>query len=180
MTNTTDYNQQAIDFLVKTNTAFNATFLKTGKHFTDDKDERDIYKIELKRGTRSYSFEFGQSIVCSGEYQVRKELQNKVWCKNTTGGKICLSAKEFKALGWMTGIEKDILKNVNFKAPSAYDVLACLTKYDPGTFEGFCSEFGCDTDSKKAEKTYNAVKDEYKSLCSLFTDDELQEMQEIN
>src|SRR6185312_12921531 len=28
------------------------------------------------------------------------------------------------------------------KKPTAYDVLACITKYDPGTFSNFCSDFG--------------------------------------
>ena len=29
--------------------------------------------------------------------------------------------------------------------PTEYDVLACLTKYDPGNYEDFCSEFGYET-----------------------------------
>lgn len=27
--------------------------------------------------------------------------------------------------------------------PTCYDILACLTKYDPGDYEDFCSELGC-------------------------------------
>ncbi len=30
--------------------------------------------------------------------------------------------------------------------PTAYDILACLTKYEVGTFDDFCSNFGYDTD----------------------------------
>lgn len=176
----TNYQQQATDFLAATGTTLTVTFLKHGKHFDDDKDDRDIYQCELKRGSRSYKFNFGQSIACSGEYQVRKGLQNKVWCEDATGGKICLNAKEFKALKWMTGIERDILKNPDFAAPTAYSILSCLTKYDCGSFKDFCSEFGYDTDSKKAEKTYNAVKDEYTNVCALFTDKEIEQLQEIN
>lgn len=55
--------------------------------------------------------------------------------------------------------------------PSNYDLLACLTKYDPGTFEDFCVDFGYNTDSRKAEKTYKAVVKEYESLCRVFGDD---------
>jgi hypothetical protein len=51
-----------------------------------------------------------------------------------------------------------------------YDVLACLTKYDPGTFENFCGDFGYDTDSKKAEKTYKAVVKEWQGVKRLFGD----------
>jgi hypothetical protein len=178
MNTTTDYQQQAIDFLAATNTSFNEKFLKHGKHFADDKESRDIYEIELKRGNRSYKFNFGQSINNSGEYQVAKHLQNKLWCEQTTGGKYALTHKEFKALGHIPGIERDILKNPNFSAPTTYDVLACLTKY-PGTFENFCSEFGYDEDSRKAEKIYKAVVNEWQNIAMLFTDSEIEQLQEI-
>lgn len=64
--------------------------------------------------------------------------------------------------------------------PTAYDVLACLTKYEVGTFEEFCSEFGYDTDSRKAEKTYLAVKDEWLNISRLYNDEELEQLREIN
>jgi hypothetical protein len=65
------------------------------------------------------------------------------------------------------------------KQPSAYSVLACLTKYDVGSFDDFCSEFGYDTDSMSDLKTYKAVAKEYQSLKRLFTDEELELMSEI-
>ena len=46
------------------------------------------------------------------------------------------------------------------KEPTIYDVLACLTKYDVGSFAEFCSEFGYPPD-RKAKITYNAVCKEY-------------------
>lgn len=64
--------------------------------------------------------------------------------------------------------------------PNAYDVLACITKYDPGTFENFCSEFGYDEDSRTAERIYFAVQKEYSQLARIFTPEQLEEMQEIN
>lgn len=64
--------------------------------------------------------------------------------------------------------------------PTAYDVLACLTKYDPGTFENFCGDFGYDIDSRKAYKTYKAVIKEWKNVELLFTAEELEQLQEIN
>lgn len=63
--------------------------------------------------------------------------------------------------------------------PTAYDVLACLTKYDPGTFDNFCSEFGYDTDSRKAENVYKAVCKEYENVCRLFSDEQIELLQEI-
>lgn len=129
-----EYEKQAQDFLTKTKTEFTVKFKKNDKYFPDDKETRDIYNITLKRGSRSYTFTFGQSI-------------------NDT--------------------EKHI-------APNAYDVLASLEKYDVGTFEDFCSDFGYDTDSRKAEKTYQAVKEQFTQLQTLFNDTELAEMAEIN
>ncbi len=38
-----DYEEQANKFLSKTGTEFSAKFLKHGKHFEDDKEDRDIY-----------------------------------------------------------------------------------------------------------------------------------------
>jgi hypothetical protein len=175
-----EYQQKAIKFLKSTNTQFNAEFLRFGKYFSDDKEGRDIYKITLTRGNRVYSFEFGQSINKSGEYKVAKHLENKIWCEQTTGGKKSLTANEFKKLKYIQGIERDILKNENFSAPNEYDVLACLTKYDPGSFENFCSDFGYDVDSRKAEKIYLAVKDEYLNVTRLFNDEEIQILLEIN
>lgn len=56
------------------------------------------------------------------------------------------------------------------KEPTEYEVLSCLQKYDCGTFENFCDEFGYDTDSRKAERTYKAVCKEYKAVVRLFGD----------
>jgi hypothetical protein len=69
--------------------------------------------------------------------------------------------------------------NAGSKSPNMYDVLSCLTKYDPGTFEDFCSEYGYEEDSRSAEKTYKAVCKEWKSVENLFSDilEELQEIQ---
>lgn len=64
------------------------------------------------------------------------------------------------------------------KKPSIYDVLACVTKYDPGTFENFCSDYGYDEDSRKAERIWKAVKKEFKNVERLFGDvmDDLREI----
>ena len=63
--------------------------------------------------------------------------------------------------------------------PSEYDVLATITKYDPGSFEYFCSEYGYDTDSRKAEQTYKAVLKEWRDVDRVFGDclDDLEEIQ---
>jgi hypothetical protein len=62
--------------------------------------------------------------------------------------------------------------------PTMYDILACLTKYDPESFKFFCSNYGYDTDSIKALKTYKAVKREFNAVNRLFAD-VLEQLQEI-
>ena len=73
---------------------------------------------------------------------------------------------------------QSIAKNSN--EPTLYDVLACLQKYEVGTFEDFCDEFGYDNDSRNALKTYKAVVKEYDKMCSLFNSDELEVLQLIS
>lgn len=64
------------------------------------------------------------------------------------------------------------------KAPKLYDVLACVQKYDVGTFDDFCNNYGYEH-NKDAEKTYKAVCKEYNAIERLFTSDELERLQEI-
>lgn len=62
---------------------------------------------------------------------------------------------------------------------SDYDVIAGLTRHDPGNFENFCADYGYDTDSRKAEQIYHAVKAEYQGLAMLFNEDELCLLREV-
>lgn len=63
--------------------------------------------------------------------------------------------------------------------PTMYDILTCLTKYNPETFESFCMEYGYNPDSIKALNTYKAVKREFHGVNRLFGDilEQLQEIQ---
>lgn len=112
-----------------------STFSKHGKHFIDDKYNRDIYKVKIKRGKRSFTIEFGQSL--------NKSMNNRV-------------------------------------RPTYYDVISCVQKYEVGSFENFCSDFGYDTDSRRAKKIYKAVCKEYNNMARLFNDEELEILSLIN
>jgi hypothetical protein len=71
--------------------------------------------------------------------------------------------------------------NSGAEEPGMYDVLTCLTKYDPETFEDFCYNYGYDIDSRKAEKTYEAVCKEWNAVNRLFPESEvMEELREIN
>ena len=97
----------------------------------DKTQQRYVFKLQLSRGKKSYSFNFGQSIAQGSN------------------------------------------------EPTLYDVLACLQKYDVGSFEDFCGDFGYDADSRTAEKTYKAVVKEFQAMQRLFNSDELEVLQMI-
>jgi|SRR5581483_1818525 len=152
------YEASAREFMEKTQTTMLVQFLYHGPHFEDDKDQRDVYQITLRRKNYTYIFKFGQSINKSGNSKGPVVMDCPSHCKD-----------------WghcRTHIRKRT-------APTDYDVLTCLTKYDPGTFDDFCSEYGYDTDSRKAEKTYFSVQAEFANVQKLFGDviDELAEIQ---
>lgn len=169
-----DYQQQALDFLQSTNTKFSVKFLDHAKYFDDDDTTRDIYEITIARNGRKFVFKFGQSIMKSQYY--KDKIEGRTYTLN--GG--CRTGNYS-----ITNIEKYLNGGMNLtlvqgEAPTLYDVLACLQKYDVGTFEDFCGEFGYDTDSRKAFKTYKAVIREYKNLERLYSEAELEQLREIN
>ncbi len=170
-TNISTYEQQAIDFLASTNTTIKVDFIKNDKYFDNDKETRDIYNITLSN-SRVYSFLFGNSIASSGEYKILDNLLIKKF------GKTTISAIEHSKLN--PHDKRECILNKEFKTPSAYDVLSCLTKYDPGTLEDFCSEYGYDADSKKAEKIYLSVREEFINVRQIFTEKQLELLREIN
>lgn len=94
--------------------------------------------------------------------------------------KICIKRRE-KQYTFEFG--QSIINSEKNIAPNAYDILTCLTKSDPGTFEEFCDEYGYDIDSKNIERIYieriyKNVKKEWKNVNNLF-EDVLEELQEI-
>jgi hypothetical protein len=66
--------------------------------------------------------------------------------------------------------------------PGAYDVLACVNSdiYCPDTFEGFCSEYGYNEDSRQAESMYQRCSEFAAKLREFFTDEEQEELAEIS
>jgi hypothetical protein len=72
----------------------------------------------------------------------------------------------------------------NPQAPSMYDVLSCLQKYDVGSLEDFCSEFGYNFETiseyKRIRKLYDGVCEEYKEFAGLFDGEIPEDVLEIN
>jgi len=129
-----EYKKQALDFLRATKTKIRSKFLRYDYHFEDDKNMRDIYQITISRGNKSFSFNFGQSLVNSGSGEI---------------------------------------------SPDSYDILSCLQKNEIGDLQDFCDEFGYDIYCKKSKKIYKAVAKEWDNVQKIWTDAEINQLQEI-
>ncbi len=68
----------------------------------------------------------------------------------------------------------------HWKRPTAYDILASLDGYEPNdNIDDFASDFGY-TKPSEALRVWEAVKEQYKELCKLFTEEELEKLREIH
>lgn len=66
--------------------------------------------------------------------------------------------------------------------PNMYDILACLTKYDPCTYKDFCAEFGY-AGGEDSLAVYNGVKKEWEAVLRLFGPEDgkcMEELREIS
>lgn len=169
---TSNYNMQAEEFLRLTNSEIKKEYIGNDKHFDDDEAPRDIWGVTIVRGIRSYSFKFGQSIASSKRYR-DKATKTEF---DLLGRKISgpLSTKK---------VTQEFLQDectlINGDEPDDYSILTCLQNYDVGAFEDFCAEFGYNTDSRKAEKIYHQVQNEYLNVTRLYSDEEIELLQEI-
>lgn len=151
-----EYIKQATDFLQKTHAKMKIEYvgLAVNKEWKE-KEKRCLYEITLTSSRGSMTFDFWDSIR-------NTEIRTMPFDSYTVQANKKLAAKKKAAV------------------PSVYDVLACLQKCDPGTFEDFCSDYGYDEDSRTAERIYFAAQKEYTQLARLFTPDEMDELAEIN
>lgn len=63
--------------------------------------------------------------------------------------------------------------------PSAYDILTCMHVMTEDNFKDWCASFGYDDDSIKAERLYRACVEQDRRMMRLFTQDELEALNEI-
>ena len=166
-----EYVKQANDFLTKANAICKIEFGGVSRNENwKEKEKRNWYDVTLTTPKGTMSFVFWDSIhnteisMMTLEQYVEKKLRRR-----------------FSDMSYVEKKKADAkLKKLKDDAvPNAYDILACLQKYDVGTFEDFCSEFGYDEDSMTAERIYIAVIKEYKDLTRIFTEEQMEELCEI-
>ncbi len=182
------YEEAANNFLKETKTKMNVEFIGYKKHFHSDKDKRDVYSITFTRENRSFSLDFGQSLKNSGLQVVNKRTNKLGFVVPTeeynritkNGTHLKLLKLKINRSKWAPYPLHTCDKIIYPKAPTAYDVLVCLQKYDVGSFDDFCSDFGYNIDSITANKTYKAVCKEFESIQRIWSDDEIEKLQEIS
>ena len=171
-----NYQKQAEDFLKKANATIKIELAKNQLPSLWHKDGQDyglMYNVTIERENKKpFSFNFWDSIA-------NKEKMESLETANMFIGND--GRKHFSGELGFINAKRELKSKIDageFK-PTAYDILACLTKYDPGFFEDFCSEYGYDEDSRTAERTFLAVIKEWKETSRMFGD-LLEELQEIN
>lgn len=167
-----EYIKQATDFLQKAHAEMEIKYV--GLHINEkwkEEKARCLYKISLTSPHGSMVFNFWDSIW---------NTEIKTMPLKTYAEKLYRMPFSNLSYAEKTQAKKDWQLKRKAAVPSVYDVLACLTKCDPGTFEDFCAEYGYSEDSRSAEQLYFAVQKEYAQLTRLFTPDEMDELAEIN
>lgn len=165
------YQEQANDFLKKTKTEIIIEFLKNDYHFLNDEYKRDIYKCTIKRGNRKFTLDFGQSVMKSQYYQAN-EIEERTY---TTNGKSRTGRYNIYSLSHLN----KYCTLIGGTKPTNYDILSCITKYDPVSLEEFCHKYGYDSDSKTAEKIYDACVKEWDNVCTIWNDEEIDLLRDI-
>ena len=167
-----EYLEQAKNFLNNANAKCEIVYGGISRNENwKEKEKRNWYDVTITTPRGKMTFTFWDSIhntkistMTFEEYAKKKLKYNRVEDMSYR--------EKVKAKNYLARLKADTV-------PNEYDVLACLEKYDPGTFEDFCSEFGYDEDSKTAERIYIAVIKQYKDLTKIFTEEQMEELSEI-
>lgn len=168
-----EYIKQADNFLKKANATIKIDFVgvAVNKDWEEQKNQkRNLYEVTLTSPRGSMIFNFWDSIY-NTEIK-RTTLAEYVEKRYKYSFDVLSYSEKLTA-------KKELKEKKAEATPNSYNVLACMTKYDPGTFEEFCSEYGYNEDSRTAEKIYFAVQKEYTQLARLFTAEQIEDLREI-
>ena len=167
-----EYLKRAKDFLNKANAKCEIVYGGISRNENwKEKEKRNWYDVTITTPRGKMSYTFWDSIhnteisTMTFEEYAKKKLKYK--------------RVEDMSYGEKVKVKNDLARLKAKAVPNEYDVLACLEKYDVGTFEDFCSEFGYDEDSRTAERIYIAVIKEYKDLTRISTEKQMEELSEI-
>lgn len=178
-----DYEGQAAEFLDYTGAVVEARYMGMRPHFTEDDDVRDVYEVRITRGSRSHTFEYGDSVdnteerlaeMLGREYDYLAPRVRKEQSVGNSGHFYESRLRKWAAAHseWMNVRDKGAGRR-----PSAYSVLSSLVSHEPPQdVDTFAEEFGY-TKPSNALRVFEAVRNEWQAMCRLFTDDELEALQ---
>lgn len=165
------YDEQAEKFLADTGTQLSWKVISYGKYFHDSKDSRLIWEFTLKRGDRSYTSKFGASLVSSYE-----ALLGKKW---EQGHRLTVYEVEEMSKQFRFGKRK-----LKYYEPSAYDLLSCLEKHepepDPTRWALECGYELKNTSIQTILDIHKSCVEQYQALCTLYNEQEMDVLREIN
>lgn len=176
-----DYKKKAEDFLKDTGATIEARWLRCASHFGEKDEPRDIYEIRLKRGNREYIFTFGNSIVDT-EKRIQKAFNEenaaRIRKDYYTGNFTPYGSQTMRGKNQEAELKEWKPAGTTYR-PSAYDILATLTKNEPAdNIDDFAADYGY-TKPSAAIRAYEGVKEEWEAVNRLFTDAEILKLQEI-
>ena len=160
-----EYLEQAKNLLNKANAKCEIVYGGISRNENwKEKEKRNWYDVTITTPRGKMTFTFWDSIhnteistMTFEEYAKKKLKYNRV---------------EDMSYGEKVKAKNDLARLKADAVPNEYDVLACLEKYDPG-------ELGYNEDSRTAERIYIAVIKEYKDLIRIFTEEQMEELREI-
>lgn len=175
-----EYEKQAQDFLDKTGATIECQYIGNHLYFDCDTQKRNIYAVTITRGSRKMTFKYGQSIINSAHIRPRNKKLDRIETVDCPPGitPTYIHYRESDLYG--KGYGQDDILYVKGSAPSNYDILASSpSMYGLDSFEAFCHEYGYDTDSRRAYRTYEEVSKQATDYKLLFSDEELEELADI-
>lgn len=171
----TEYQKQAKDFLTACNATMKIEFqcVDVNQNWNDD-SKRNKYRFTITTLRGAMSGDFWDNIHNTEiTLMTLDDYFRKIYRRSARDSTYYEQNKAKKELAALK--EKAI--------PTEYDILACLTKYDPGTMNDFFSEMGYEVhdadDIFCFLNTYNAVIKEYRDLCRIFTEEQMEMLREI-
>lgn len=167
-----EYVKQAKDFLSKANATMTIEFIgcDVPTHWKGETARHNHYKFTITTPRGKMEDDFWDS-VHNTELSLMS-FDNFCCKKYHMHEKDMFPVEKIKA-------QKLWKEQVKYAIPTEYDILACLETYVPNTFEDFCWEFGYDTDSISAMKTYLACQKQWAKIRKIFTEEQIEELAEI-
>ncbi len=151
-----------------------------------------VYKVTITKNlVRKLTTHYGVAWGVLASWLLHDPKGKLVWANAKPWNPLSASLKDRKmALGgnnsiYHTELRETLLKEAR-KAykPTITDVVSSLAMdcgvLDCGCFEDWCSEYGYDTDSRKAERIYNQCKDNTLQMLQVFGTDTLNQIRELS